>query len=350
MQRSPVQAFIAVGIAIILLFGMQAGHCKDGAAAIPAQMARPGAPGPTQVSIGVWIADLTSIDSANQRFAANLVLALHWRDPSLAHAQPVPVRHNIADIWHPNWLITNASTLQTSFPEVAEVSADGLVTYRQRLIGTFSQKLDLRKFPFDSASFRIHLVAVGQAPEALQFVAHEAKVAGGAPSGAGIDPHLTLQDWKISDLRSGPLQYQDVPGTHFAGYAVEFEATRLVQHYVAKVIVPLMLIVIMSWAAFWLHPSLGGTQVSIAVTSMLTLIAYRSAVGAETPKLPYLTNLDAFILASTVLVLLTLVESVVTTTLVSRGQAALADRIDRFSRYAFPAAYLAVSVLTLFVR
>jgi hypothetical protein len=223
-----------------------------------------------------------------------------------------------------------------------------LVTYRQRLVGTFVQPLDLRKFPFDHASFRIHFVALGQTPAELQFAANETMP--GVPGGAGIDPHLTLQDWKITDVSTNVLPYQDVPGFSMAGYAVEFKATRLAQHYIAKVIIPLLLIVIMSWAAFWLDPTLGSTQVSIAVTSMLTLIAYRSAVGAETPRLPYLTNLDAFILASSILVLLTLVEVVVTTTLVSHGRVKLAREIDRHSRYAFPAAYAAVSAVTLLLR
>jgi hypothetical protein len=57
------------------------------------------------------------------------------------------------------------------------------------------------------------------------------------------------------------------------------------------------------------------THAEPAVTSMLTLIAYRFAIGSEVPKLPYLTRLDAFILASSVLVFLSLIEVMVTTRL-----------------------------------
>ena len=46
---------------------------------------------------------------------------------------------------------------------------------------------------------------------------------------------------------------------------------------------------------------------------MLTLIAYRFAIGSEVPKLPYLTRLDAFILASSLLVFLSLIEVMLTT-------------------------------------
>ncbi len=181
-------------------------------------------------------------------------------------------------------------------------------------------------------------------------MANESASAGGTPTGVGISPHLTLQDWNVHDLRAGARPYRDVPGHDMAGYALEFEATRLTWHYIAKVIAPLLLIVIMSWAAFWLDVGMGSTQASIAVTSMLTLIAYRSAVGSETPRLPYLTNLDAFILVSSILVLLTLVEVIITTTLVAQGRVEVAKRIDRHCRYAFPIVFFAVSATTLLLR
>src|SRR4029077_14072485 len=75
----------------------------------------------------------------------------------------------------------------------------------------------------------------------------------------------------------------------------------------------LLLIVMMSSTGFWIHPTKGGPEISVAVTSMLTLIAYRFAIGSEVPKLPYLTRLDAFILASSLLVFLSLIEVMLTT-------------------------------------
>jgi hypothetical protein len=37
-------------------------------------------------------------------------------------------------------------------------------------------------------------------------------------------------------------------------------------------------------------------SINIAITSMLTLIAYRFAIDNQLPRLPYMTRLDAFIL------------------------------------------------------
>ena len=64
--------------------------------------------------------------------------------------------------------------------------------------------------------------------------------------------------------------YALAPRHQYSGYAFEFTASRNVQHYVLKVILPLVLIVMMSWAVFWIDPVTSNSQISIAVTSMPT--------------------------------------------------------------------------------
>jgi hypothetical protein len=342
---------LACGLGLVALLPLRAAHAAGGPAPLPSEAARPGAgSGPTQVSLGVWVGDISKIDSAAQNFSANLGFVMRWKDPALAHNQAGVLRYNLKDIWHPNWLIANAaSPPNLSLPEIVEVAADGMVTYRQRLIGTFAQSLDLRTFPFDHAIFHIHFIALGQKPAEIQFAPDPVFVAAGARDAVGVAKDITLQDWRVSNPAARSLAYQMVPGFEFAGYALEFRADRLVQHYIIKVILPLLLIVLMSWSAFWLDSKLGASQLSVAVTSMLTLIAYRFSVGADVPKLPYLTHLDAFILISSVLVLFTLIEVIITTALVSNDEHARAAKIDWHCRWIFPLAYAVVIVATLIV-
>ena len=339
-----------LGILLLSLLPLSEGRCADAPVPLASEAARPdAASGPTPVSVGIWVADVSRIDSAEQTFSANLVVVMSWHDSSLAHTQAGIRQYNLRDIWHPKWLVANATEhVQSSFPEIADVAGDGTVTYRQRLVGIFTQRLDLRAFPFDHATFHLDFVMIGQRPAEMEFLPNAALVAQGFPTGAGIARDLTLQDWRVTDPKAFSLPYQVAPGFQIAGYALEFRAERLVQHYVVGVIIPLLLIVFMSWAAFWIDPTLRGSQISIAVTSMLTLIAYRFAVGSETPRLPYLTSLDRFILASSILVLLTLIEVIVAVSLVSRQRPDLARRIDRYSRLGFPIAYALVAVVTLF--
>ena len=131
----------------------------------------------------------------------------------------------------------------------------------------------------------------------------------------------------------------------YLSYAFEFTASRNVQYYLFKVILPLVLIVMMSWSVFWTDPANSSTQFSIAVTSMLTLIAYRYAVDAQLPRLPYMTRLDVFFLIGTLLVFFSLIEVLVTTILENNQKKAQAKKIDRHCRVIVPAIFVVASVV-----
>ena len=254
----------------------------------------------------------------------------------------------LADIWHPELLAANDDgSVKRTLPQKAEVTSDGTVIYRQLFAGSFAQRLDLRAFPFDQHRFGAHFLIVGYRPEEIQFIPDEALVAAGLPQGAGIAT-LTLADWKVDAPAALTQPYQTAPGLQIAGYAFEFHATRLSQYYLLKVILPLLLIVMMSWTVFWIDPTNGGPQISVAVTSMLTLIAYRFSIGSEVPRLPYLTRLDAFILASSLLVFLSLIEVMLTIRLATDNRTDLARIIDR-CRIFFPLVFIGASA-AIFLR
>ena len=319
---------------------------------LPQMPPRPGDDAtPTKVSYAAWIGDITRIDSVAQTFSASLVLILRWHDPQLAHAGPGAKRYALDDIWHPRYLIANeAESADLSLPEAADVAPDGTAVYRQRIVGSFSQGLNLRAFPFDHDTFRVQFVALGHRPEEIQFVPDETAVTAGLREGVGLAEKLTLQDWRVTSATARAQSYRVTPGVELASFAVEFTAERRSQHFVIKVILPLILIVAMSWAVFWIEPSDASTQFGIAVTAMLTLIAYRFAIDGDVPKLPYLTRLDAFVLMSTVLVFLSLIEVMITTKFANRDRLALAQAIDRRCRWIFPLVFSVATAAIFFFR
>ena len=309
-----------------------------GGAEMPAVIERPRAgDGPTRVSIGIWIVDITSIDSAQQSFTAEMALVLRWKDPRLAHTGNGVVRYPLEQVWHPRIAVVNeTNSVSRKFPDLVEVEPDGTVNYRQRYAGAFTQPLRLRSFPFDRQTFRLQFVAVRYRANEVQFVPDQDWIDNGLKQAGGIATSITLPDWTIESWNTKSLSYALAPGFEYSGYAFEFTASRNAQHYVWKVILPLVLIVIMSWAVFWIDPVTSNSQISIAVTSMLTLIAYRFAIDNQLPRLPYTTNLDAFILMSTVLVFFSFIEVLVTTVLENQKRDRLAITIDRSCRMIFP--------------
>jgi gamma-aminobutyric acid receptor subunit beta len=313
----------------------------------PAVIDRPGADdGPTQISVGIWIVDITSIDSAQQSFTAEVAMVLRWKDPRLAHTGRGLVRYPLEQIWHPRVTIVNeTSSLIHKFPDMVEVDPDGTVNYRQRYAGAFTQPLRLGSFPFDRQTFHIQLVAVRYRVNEVSFVPDEDWIRNGLQQAGGIAPSITLPDWTVERWETHPLIYALSPGFEYSGYVFEFTAARNVQHYVLKVILPLVLIVMMSWAVFWIDPINASSQVSIAMTSMLTLIAYRFAIDSQLPLLPYMTRLDVFILISTVLVFFSLIEVIATIILDNTQKRKRAKRIDAYCRVIFPGVFVCALIL-----
>ena len=301
--------------------------------------------GPTQVSVSIWIVDITSIDSAQQTFTAELGVGIRWKDPRLSHPGSGITRYQLDQIWHPRVAIVNeTSSVTRKFPESVEVEADGTAIYRQVYAGAFAQPLRLQSFPFDRQTFHIQLAAVRYRPDEVRFVSDEEWVRNGLKDGAGIAPSITLPDWTIEKWETKPFTYTLAPGLQFSSYAFEFTAARKVQNYILKVIFPLVLIVMMSWSSFWIDPVHASSQISVAMTSMLTLIAYRFIVDTQLPRLPYMTRLDLLFLVSTSLVFFSFIEVLITTILDNNQQAERAKKIDRYCRVIFPTVFALASI------
>jgi hypothetical protein len=288
----------------------------------------------------MWVADINSIDSAQQTFTAEIAVVLRWKDPRLVHTGNGIVRYPLEQIWHPRVGIVNeTNSVSRKMPDSVEVDPNGMVTYRQRYVGAFTQSLRLQSFPFDRQTFRVQLVAVRYQSNEVMFVPDQVWIRDGLKEGGGISPSVTLPDWTIEKWELKPLVYALAPHHQYSSYAFEFTAARNVSHYILKVMFPLVLIVIMSWAVFWMDPIHSNAQINIAITSMLTLIAYRFATDNQLPRLPYMTRLDAFILMGTALIFFSLIEVITTTILETNRRARLAKTIDRYCQLIFPAIF-----------
>ena len=294
------------------------------------------------VEVKVYLIDIDGIDSVTQSFVANLTLVFRWHDPSLAHAGLDSISKDLSEIWYPRIQILNQQRLVKTFPQSAEVHPDGEVIYRQRVWGSFSQPLELREFPFDSQRLEVRLGSISFGSQNIQL----------KPStDSGISEKLSIPDWEIMqwDFMAEDLRF-DNESSLIPGMVFSLEVKRDSNYFKFKVILPLVLIVMMSWLVFWIDPSLIPSQVSVGVTAMLTMIAYRFALAGMLPRLPFLTTLDIFVMASTIMVFLAMVEVIYTAHLSTNNQLEKARRIDRKARWIAPLIYITLMTETLFIR
>jgi hypothetical protein len=296
---------------------------------------------PKRVQIAVYVIDLDAVGTVEQNFTANVVVRLRWHDPSEAHGGPGAIEKPLSDIWCPRLQILNQQRIHPSLPETARIEPDGQVRYVQRYWGDFSQPLALRNFPFDEQDFHLRMVLAGVRRDEVELVSDADMV--------GIAEQLSVPDWRVTGWSAGPETWEPVPGTRLPGFTFRFEAARKRDYYIIKVIVPLVLIVVMSWVVFFTRPGESGTDIGVAMTAMLTLIAYRFAIGGFLPVISYLTRLDYFILGATVLVFSSMAQVVIVAYLVRSNRREWAVNVDRVARILFPAAFVYITVHSLFL-
>jgi hypothetical protein len=227
-------------------------------------------------------------------------------------------------------------------PRFVEIFPNGDVVYRVATTTIFSSPMDLRDYPFDRQLFKFPIVADYSIKEVVLLPDPE--------SPSYLVEKLTVADWDIKNFgvasSEESLNRYDIT-SNFEFY---FEAVRRSEFIVLTFIIPLMLIVGMSWVVFWIDPLEIRSQFSVSVTTVLTLIAYHISLGSRLPEIPYLTRMDIFIFSSTIIVFASLLEVVVTSHLASTGRASQGRQIDVKCRWLFPLLFLFIIVFSFFIN
>ena len=276
----------------------------------------------------------------DQNFMVNVYLRLRWKDARLASPGSTSRQVPMEDVWNPRVLLANRQGLVSrSLPDVVTVDPDGTVVYHQRYTGKLSQPLKLSSFPMDTHTFTIQFAATGHTVEEIEFVPDVLRRKANSFSAGSMSSELSLPDWKVMKFTAEAGAYDPVEGVGSAGFSFQFEAKRYFAYYLWQVVLPLVLVVVMSWVAFWVDPDNVGVRVAVASSSILTLIAHRFVVANLLPRLPYMTRMDYLTVGSTLLVLLALIAVTWTSYLGAHGRETQAQRIDRWARLGFPVAF-----------
>ena len=329
----------SIAIALATTVGL-----TQSAAALSAQqdltITRPGpADTPTEVRVGIYVVDIEQIDNSRQQFAVDFVVDLIWNDPRLAVS---PGRRSLNDVWHPQAYLFNQRGLETLLPQTVDVESDGSVRYLQRYYGSLSAPLDLRDFPFDSQALPITILSIMYGPADVQFVF--------ASELSGRTERFSIVEWQVGTGEAEVGAYA-VSSTHdesveyLARFDYVFEAQRSLNYYAWKVVGPLVIIVLMSWAVFWVDPKHVGPQLALSATSILTLIAFLLSLSSILPPISYLTRLDYYVYASLLLQFLAFAVALASTYLASQDRHSLALRVDRVARLFFPGAFLVINLV-----
>jgi hypothetical protein len=297
---------------------------------------------PTEVKVSFYVINIESIDNVGQHYTVDFVLTLSWQDDRLADS---PGMMELNEVWNPIAYIFNSREIKKLMPEIVYISDKGNVFYVQRFYGKLTSPFDLKSFPFDEQTLPITFVSMGYGPEEVRFIFDAEH--------SGRDEKFSISDWDISSgvgkvgVYKGPSPRRKNNMYLFSRVDYEMKAQRFSFFYLWKVVVPIMIIVFMSWAVFWIDPSHFAPQIGLATTSILTNVAFILSLGYVLPPVSYLTKMDYLVYSSLSLVFLAFLEAIITSKLAASGKKKLALRFDRLSRWVFPVLFIIVLYLFL---
>jgi len=295
---------------------------------------RPGdGQGPTRVSVAMTVADVTDISDADQNMTTDIRAVMSWTDPRLGGLEGC--RFALDKVWFPPVMLANSANLRQALTlarnQVA-VGPGGTVTYVQRYTGEISTYHKLQDFPFDSHVFRILVLAPDLGPDQLQLVAGDARLA----------QRLNIEGWDVRGVSLSAAD-QTLPGVGEprSVLTLGIDVHRQAGFYLFRVLLPLVLVVMMSWAIFWVPPGKYEFQIGLAASSMLSVIAFSLSMSSRLPTLGYLTALDKMLIWAICLVFLSMVQALTTGLLVLKERKRIAERMDMVARVVFPILLLA---------
>jgi hypothetical protein len=299
------------------------------------------------VAVALGLLNVTDIDEVGQRFHVNAYLFMGWHDPRLRYVQtPQQPDSNFyakGEIWSPTVEVINAVDPRQSYDTRLKANADGAVKYVERFSVAATSEFVLRSFPFDSQTLELVIRPYIGERKDFSLIADRRRTRV-VPE---FKTYSSLASWDLrgSDARAATAQGADgepVPEVRF-----QISLKRKSAFYVYKVIIPLLLMVALSWTVFWVDPADLATQVQIAVTTVLTIIAFAFAISASLPRVPYLTFIDAFFLSCYVFVFIAIIELMSVHLSHRTREGDLAVRIRRHSRWAVPLAFLITNAVLL---
>jgi len=150
---------------------------------------------------------------------------------------------------------------------------------------------------------------------------------------------LGEEEWYITQHSAKVISRALPDGSTYSRYSFQILARRHLSFYIFRIFIPLLLIITVSWVAFFLKDY--SKRVDISGANLLVFIAFNFTIGSELPRLGYLTFLDTILLVAFAITALTVVFNVALKRLDTKGKTELTQRIDRYLLWGYPLFYVA---------
>ncbi len=313
--------------------------------------------GPVVVQVSFEIQDIDEINEENETFEFTGVLTLKWHDnrqvfdPTVVGAKEKIYQgdyqfNELSPSWFPQIVLVNSSGPFEQQGVVLRALPDGTQILISKISAVAKTELNLRRFPFDRQRLQAVFEVLGfDHSEVVLQVEEETTVNA-----------LWVPQWTITGTG---MSAQDRAASYAGrrGIASMFVVSvdvRRVSFYIGRlVILPLIVIVLLTFSVFWMDRASLGDRISVSFIGILTAVAYQVVMNDIMPRIGYVTWIDGFLNLSFLLMVGTVIINLVVGRLDQHKRHDVAHRVDVLCRWIFPITYLGlilISFAVMFLR
>jgi hypothetical protein len=271
---------------------------------------------------------------------------VRWKDPRQAFdtAQAGVAEKLFSDPYHyteqdPTWVpqvdLMNAYSPLETRSQLLRIAPDGTCLLVRAINGVAKIRLELDRYPFDQQQLALVFRAHGYSGNEVLLT----------PSATGViwDPAaLRVPQWTMHRIEPSAQTFTtQVLGRKVAvsTFVLTLDLARDPMHMMRLVLIPLALIVILSWSVFWMDRSSLGDRMSVSFVGILTAVTYQVIIADTLPDISYITFIHGFVNLSFLLMCLTVAVNLLVGVNDHKGRTSVGDRIDHLCRWLFPLSY-----------
>ncbi|KAL8566171.1 hypothetical protein ACOMHN_041326 [Nucella lapillus] len=283
--------------------------------------------GPLEVEVDLELKSIGPISEADMTWTTSFFLRQEWTDSRLkledgdlgggggsgvwdrrgsvgvsgGRQSVVKLRESSVDsVWQPDLFFSNSKEgvrHQLTMPNrllYVNVST-GRVRSTQRLTVWLHCEMDQGTFPHDNQTLPITM-------ESFSYSTDEV-VLKWSPRGdvVTILPTLYIPDFALSSVDSA-LCTRTYDSETYPCLEALIRMRRKVAYYIFHTYIPTILIVILSWASFWIDHEAAPARVSVGLLTVLTITTQLAGSRAQMPTVPYIKAIDVWMSVNLVFV------------------------------------------------
>lgn len=319
--------------------------------------------GPVEVTVSFELRDINHIDDEAETAEFTGVLKLSWHDPRQAFdkvAEGTEEKiyqgnfqfNEVFTGWFPQLILVNESGLYEKHGVLLRVRSDGSLSLFETVDAIAKIDLDLRRYPIDQQRLEavFHVLGFDSNDIVLRLKP------GYNDGDLNIDELFRMSQWYLTGIKSS-IGTRNTPligkGATTSTFIVSIDLQRRSFFIFRLVILPLIIIVMLSWSVFWMDKSSLGDRISVSFIGILTAVTYQVVLSEILPRISYVTLINVFVNISFFIMCMTVIVNLRVGYLDRHGMSEVGDRLDHRCRWMFPMIYfgllLVIFLMTSFI-